>query len=122
VNWVPQCRVSANAAHDPDDNVIALAPEAPPEQLGGTAGVVFTPTDWSPDGTRLGGSVATPAGPRLAVYDFVAQRITRQFEVPFNYARWLPDNRHLIFFNEGVIETLDTLIGWVLETISATGC
>ena len=66
--------------------VMPLGHDAPPERLRGIAGVVFIPTDWSPDGTRLAGVVDTPAGARLAIYDFAAERLGRPFEVPFGFA------------------------------------
>jgi Tol biopolymer transport system component len=93
--------------------LIRLGHEAPPEQLRGIAGVVFNPSDWSPDGTKLAGIVATPAGARLAIYDFAAERLGRPFEVPFGYARWLPDGRHVISLTDGGLQTLDTVTGQV---------
>jgi eukaryotic-like serine/threonine-protein kinase len=83
-----------------------LAPGTPPdgnaEPLPGqSAENPFYATSWSPDGSRLAGYFTTDSGaPQgIGVYDLATRRFTTRVETGSSAARWLPDNRHLLFFS-----------------------
>jgi Tol biopolymer transport system component len=58
-------------------------------------------TSWSPDGTRLAGYFTVDGGAvqGIGVYDLATRRFTGGVESPTMFVRWLPDNRHLVYFN-----------------------
>jgi eukaryotic-like serine/threonine-protein kinase len=83
-----------------------LAPGTPPEGNaealpGQSPESPFFATSWSPDGSRLGGYFTTDGGtPQgIGVYDLATRRFTIRVESPTQFVRWLPDNRHLVYFS-----------------------
>jgi len=75
-------------------------------------GTFFGANDWSADGTRLAGTLASASGRSVgvAIYDLAA-KTTTQISTDETYAvRWLPDSRRVILFANGGSElvVLDT--------------
>jgi Tol biopolymer transport system component len=75
---------------------------SPPRELAGTRvdRGYFAPNDWSPDGTRLAGVLASESGRSagVAVYD-IAARMTTVLSTDESYAvKWLPDGRRVVYF------------------------
>jgi eukaryotic-like serine/threonine-protein kinase len=87
----------------------------PPTLLRGTqtAGRYFTPTTWSPDGTRLAGPLVSKSGRSsgIGTYDRAAQ-ITTMISADEAFAvKWLADSRRIMYFtkNGSELVVLDTV-------------
>ena len=94
----------------PLDPALGPATELPGTSVGGK---YFSPTGWSPDGSRLAGSLASnsgrPAG--IGIYDFTT-RTTTEISADQTYAvKWLADGRRIVYFrNDGwELMVLDTV-------------
>jgi dipeptidyl aminopeptidase/acylaminoacyl peptidase len=60
----------------------------------------FSPTSWSPDGARLAGILSSASGRTAgaAIYDFAARTATMIEEEETYAAKWLADNRRIVYF------------------------
>jgi Tol biopolymer transport system component len=91
------------------------SPDAPPRPLAGdrVGNLVFNASTWSPDGTRLAGSLVSesgrPAG--VAIYDLAAQKTTQISTDDPLWVRWLSDGRRVVYFADG---------GWNLVVVDVT--
>ncbi len=82
---------------------VAPGSEAAPTKLPGTtveSGLIFAPTGWSPDGSRLsgilGGTSGRPAG--VGIYDFGTSTATMLSSDQAFHVKWLADSRRLVYF------------------------
>jgi len=85
--------------------IASLVPGATSTPIAGAMlnGNSLNPTDWSPDGRRLAGMLASPSGRTVgvAIYDF-ATKTTSQISADETYAaRWLSDSRRVVYFANG---------------------
>jgi Tol biopolymer transport system component len=85
--------------------IASLVPGATSTPIAGATlnGTYLNPTDWSPDGRRLAGMLASPSGRTVgaAVYDF-ATKTTMQISADEPYAvKWLSDSRRVVYFANG---------------------
>jgi eukaryotic-like serine/threonine-protein kinase len=78
-----------------------------------TAGKYFTPTAWSPDGTRLAGPLVSESGRSAVVgtYDLARQSTTIVSNDEAFAVKWLADSRRIIYFTKSGSElvVLDTV-------------
>ena len=93
-----------------------LTPGGTPTALPGSTidGQSFSQTAWSPDGSRLAGSLRLESGQPsgVAVYDLSAGTTTLVSRDPTPGVRWLPDGRRVVYFTKN---------GWqlvVLDTVT----
>jgi eukaryotic-like serine/threonine-protein kinase len=87
-----------------------------PVKLPGTIidGGSFAATAWSPDGTRLTGQLMKSGSPTgVGVYDLGTHVLTMAAPDPIFTAKWLADNRRIIYFSDNGNEliVLDTVTG-----------
>ena len=85
-------------------------------ELPGTTvdGKFFSPSDWSPDGRQLAGSLNAASGRPAGVgtYDLAAKTATIVSDDETYAAKWLSDNRRLVYFTRNGRELV------VLDTVS----
>ena len=78
-----------------------------------TNGKYFGPSDWSSDGTRLAGTLASKSGgyAGVAVYDYLTHKTTELSGDDAPAARWLPGDRRVVYFakNGTQLVVLDTV-------------
>ena len=78
-----------------------------------TAGKYFTPTAWSPDGTRLAGPLVSESGRSSVVgtYDLATQTTTIISADEAFAVKWLADSRRVMYFtkNRSELVVLDTV-------------
>jgi TolB protein len=97
-------RVIVNAAEgDLTCYLVRLNGHQPPERLPNTRenGRTLMATAWSPDGTKITGTLMTDSGQNtgIAVYDLgthTMRIVSNDRNSPA--VRWLPDSRHLVYF------------------------
>src|SRR5262249_51083202 len=95
----------------------------PVTKLSGTTtnGLTLSSASWSPDGARLAGTLQSPSGrvSGVGVYDFAARATTMVSPDETSTARWLADNRRVMYFTGGgaklVVLDTTTRIRRVLE-------
>ena len=95
--------------------IVPLASTSAPRPLKGAAvdAKPFSPSGWSPDGTRLAGTLigesGQPAG--VAVYDLAKAETTAVSTDATAAVKWLPDGRHVVYFtrNGRELTVVDTV-------------
>ena len=77
----------------------------------------FVAWDWSPDGTKLGGTFYSNSKSAIGVFSFE----TKRYEIVADYQSipmWLPDGRRMVFADEGKAYIVDTQSKRVKELFS----
>jgi Tol biopolymer transport system component len=78
-----------------------------------TNGKYFGPSDWSSDGTRIAGTLASKSGAYagVGIYDLVTHRTIELSTDDANAAKWLPGDRKVVYFakNGTQLVVLDTV-------------
>ena len=100
----------ATLIFDPTAPISSQTIERLPDHPRGT----FYPRSWSPDGTRLAGTI----GGTVAVYDLAARRHTLLAEstevVSAGETEWLPDNRRIVLMRDSrTLVVVDTVAGTI---------
>ncbi len=76
----------------------------------------FNPTDWSPDGARIAGILASTSGRTagVALYDLATHTTTTIVEEETYAAKWLADSRRIVYFTKNGLELV------VVDTVTRT--